>query len=68
MANIQHILDTTGLERVHTYTYSFGGSTLGFAIAIEPEWFGQRLHEATLVASPMSLARTRSVVLSLLGI
>ena len=58
MANIDYILENTGFSQVHTYSYSYSGTSLAFSIALYPEYFSERLVEVTLVAGPVNLAHT----------
>jgi len=60
IANIQFIIDNTEFCQVHSFGYSFGGGSLAWAIALEPEFFGRTLREATLIAATVSLEHSRS--------
>ena len=61
MANIDHILEVTGFSQVHTYSYSYSGTSLAFSMALYPDYFSERIVEAGLVVAPVSLAHTNNI-------
>ena len=67
MANIQFIIDTTGYPQVHTFGFSFGGGTLAWALALEPEFFESRIAEGTMIAPLVSVAHSNSPLYAILA-
>ena len=67
MANIQFIIDTTGYPQVHTFGFSFGGGTLAWALALEPEFFESRIAEGALIAPLVSVAHSNSPLYAILA-
>lgn len=61
MAAMIFINDATGFNKIHTYGFGMGGSALEIAMAIEPDFFGERISVAAQVAAPMNLAHTSSL-------
>lgn len=61
MADIQFIIDNTNFDSIAVYGYGFGGTTLSYAMAIEPEFFSTHVNIASLIASGPSYAHTQSL-------
>ncbi|CAI2369561.1 unnamed protein product [Moneuplotes crassus] len=67
MAEIMFILNNTNYDSLATYSYSFGGVTTAFAMALEPEFFEPRINLAGLMVTPVSLAHSNSILLNLVA-
>lgn len=60
IAALNFILETTGYSQVHAQGFSTGGLLLGYAIALNPEFFNPRIRSLHYVAGTMNYANTRS--------
>ncbi|CAI2370441.1 unnamed protein product [Moneuplotes crassus] len=67
MACVEFILETTGYTNLPALAISFGGATLGIALALEPEFFEQRISVAIFVSPALNMANTQSLLFSKLG-
>ncbi|CAI2372429.1 unnamed protein product [Moneuplotes crassus] len=67
LADIMFILNTTEYDRLSTYAFSMGGTTLAYAMAIETEFFASRIGVAALMATPISYAHTNNFNYAIAG-